>query len=193
MVLNNVVSRPIQKQKQVKLGSSILSNEVERYLFLNNSGQFLPKSVQVLKGTYNSSSNALQNLLTYHEYDNYGNLMEVAKEGGAHVLYLWGYDRQFPIAKIENTSKTILQNILGTLTDVDETDLSAINNLRNNTSFKESMITTYDYDPSFGIVSLIDPAGLEISFFYDSSGRLKMIKDDEGNIIEEYNYHYKGE
>ena len=55
------------------------------------------------------------------------------------------------------------------------------------------MITTYDYDPSFGIVSLIDPAGLEISFFYDSSGRLKMIKDDEGNIIEEYNYHYKGE
>ena len=119
--------------------------------------------------------------------------MEVAKEGGAHVLYLWGYDRQFPIAKIENTSKTILQNILGTLTDVDETDLSAINNLRNNTSFKESMITTYDYDPSFGIVSLIDPAGLEISFFYDSSGRLKMIKDDEGNIIEEYNYHYKGE
>ncbi|MCL6220150.1 hypothetical protein [Zunongwangia pacifica] len=193
MVLNNVVSGPIQKQKQVKLGSSILSNEVERYLFLNNSGQFLPKSVQVLKGTYNSSSNALQNLLTYHEYDNYGNLMEVAKEGGAHVLYLWGYDRQFPIAKIENTSKTILQNILGTLTDVDETDLSAINNLRNNTSFKESMITTYDYDPSVGIVSLIDPAGLEISFFYDSNGRLKMIKDDEGNIIEEYNYHYKGE
>ncbi|MFC6859193.1 hypothetical protein [Zunongwangia atlantica] len=193
MVLNNVVEQPIQKQKQVKSGNTVLSNEVERYLFLNNSGQFLPKNIQVLKGTYNSSSNPLRNLLTYHEYDNYGNLMEVAREGGSHILYLWGYNRQFPIAKIENTTKTILQNALGTLTNIDETDLVVINNLRNNTAFKESMITTYEYDPSVGIVGLRDPSGLETNFFYDTNGRLKVIKDNDGNIIEEYEYHYKGE
>ncbi len=193
MVIANVVSPPIQKQKEVMSGNTVLSNEVERFLYLEKSGQYLPKNIQLLKGAYSATDNPLRTILTYHEYDNFGNPLEVSKTGGAHIFYLWGYDRQFPIAKIENINKTILQNSLGTLSGIDETDFSAINNLRNNTSFKNSMITTYEYNPNFGLIGLTEPSGLKKTFFYDVNGRMKMIKDHEGNLLEEFKYHYKGE
>lgn len=54
-----------------------------------------------------------------------------------------------------------------------------------------AMMSTYTYDPSLGMTSQTDPSGHSTNYFYDSLGRLSYIKDQDGNIIKTFNYHYK--
>ncbi|HWK02145.1 MAG TPA: hypothetical protein VNS58_00845 [Puia sp.] len=56
-----------------------------------------------------------------------------------------------------------------------------------------ALMTTYTYKPLIGISSECD-ADNRVSYYeYDGAGRLKWIKDQDGNIIKTFNYHYKGE
>jgi len=55
----------------------------------------------------------------------------------------------------------------------------------------DALMTTYTYAPSVGITSLCDQAG-QISYYgYDALGRLKTVKDEDGNIIKTIEYHFK--
>ena len=53
------------------------------------------------------------------------------------------------------------------------------------------MITTYTCDPLIGVTSITDPKGYTIYYTYDSFGRLQHVKDAQGNIVSENEYHYK--
>jgi YD repeat-containing protein len=57
----------------------------------------------------------------------------------------------------------------------------------------DAKITTYTYKPLVGITSKTDTSGHTIYYEYDGFGRLKQIKDDSGNIIKHYEYHYQDE
>ena len=52
-------------------------------------------------------------------------------------------------------------------------------------------MTSYTYHVGWGITSLTDPNNQTIYYEYDSLGRLKVIKDSNGNIVKAINYHYK--
>jgi YD repeat-containing protein len=54
-----------------------------------------------------------------------------------------------------------------------------------------SSLTTYTYDLLMGITSVTDPNGKSTYYEYDTFGRLKLIRDDNNNIINQYTYHYK--
>lgn len=54
-----------------------------------------------------------------------------------------------------------------------------------------SEITTYTYKPLIGLTSTTDPKGMTTYYEYDSFQRLKYIKDQNGNILKSYDYHYK--
>jgi YD repeat-containing protein len=54
----------------------------------------------------------------------------------------------------------------------------------------DAMMTTYTYDPLVGMTSQTDPAGVTIYYEYDDFGRLKNILDDEGNLVQQMEYHY---
>ncbi|NMB63292.1 MAG: hypothetical protein GYA16_00310 [Spirochaetes bacterium] len=54
-----------------------------------------------------------------------------------------------------------------------------------------ALMNTYTYDPLIGITSETDPNGRTIYYEYDGFGRLRYIRDNEKNIIQEYKYHYK--
>jgi len=53
-----------------------------------------------------------------------------------------------------------------------------------------SIMVTYTYDPLLGITSKTDEKGNVLYYEYDDFQRLKSTRDLNGNIIEEYNYHY---
>jgi YD repeat-containing protein len=54
----------------------------------------------------------------------------------------------------------------------------------------DAQLTTYTYKPLVGVTSITDPDNKTRTYEYDGFGRLKQIKDHNGNIIEHYNYHY---
>lgn len=52
-------------------------------------------------------------------------------------------------------------------------------------------MSTYTYKPLIGMTSFMDATGLLLKYEYDSSGRLKFIKDFQGNILKMYEYNYQ--
>ena len=109
--------------------------------------------------------------------------------------YLWGYNGQYPIAKIENAKYNDVQTALGfnntKMENLLESDFAAINNLRN--QLPNAIVTTYEYDPIIGIAEITDPRGQKMTYTYDEFNRLKTVLDNEFKLLQEYKYHYKSQ
>lgn len=56
-----------------------------------------------------------------------------------------------------------------------------------------AQMTTYTYAPLVGATTQCDVANRITYYFYDGLGRLSYVKDQDGNIIKTYQYHYKGQ
>lgn len=54
-----------------------------------------------------------------------------------------------------------------------------------------ALVTLYTYLPFTGLTSVTDPSGRKQMYGYDSCGRLLSVKDEDGNIVEQYEYHLK--
>jgi hypothetical protein len=85
-------------------------------------------------------------------------------------------------------------------TDASEQSLiSALDVFRNNSALSNYQISTYTYDPLIGVKSITPPSGIREIYVYDTSNRLKEVKqldkDAAGNpvykIVKEYKYNYK--
>ena len=131
-----------------------------------------------------------------YTYDAQGNIKEVTGTNGLKRSYLWGYRNMFPVAKIENASHAEVTAILGNdVTEIanasvlNNTHIALLNSLRQ--ALPDAMITIYIYKPLVGITSIIDPSGRVITYEYDEHGRLKQVKDDKENPLNEYEYHFR--
>lgn len=136
-------------------------------------------------------NNALEERVTYHAYTKYGQVREVSKTNGTHITYLWGYDYNYPVAKIENATygqvsaivnEAAIQSLSGTALE------NALHALRDN--LPEAMVSSYIYQPLVGVVQTTDPRGRNTYYKYDSMGRLKHVLDHDQHVLSENNYHY---
>ena len=147
----------------------------------------LPKEVKVGKGTITPETR-----IEFHKYDTYGNPLEVSKADGAHISYIYGYNKSLPVAKVTNATYANIETILGTnfsLTD----NLSAANETSLRNGLPNALISIYRYDPILGVISTTDEKGYEMTYEYDAFNRLKRVKDADGKILSENAYFYQNQ
>ncbi|PKD18023.1 hypothetical protein APR41_18085 [Salegentibacter salinarum] len=176
---------PIQTVTK-KNGSTIY---IKRNNYDDFHGQTLQSSLETQKG-----SGDMEERITYSDYDISGNPQEVSKTNGPNVIYIWGYEREYPVAKIENAFLTDVLNLvdINLLNDPSTSELIMKEELEKiRTGLPQSMVTTYTYKPLVGLTSITDPSGLVTTYNYDDFNRLRFIKDDDWKILKEYDYHYK--
>ncbi|SHM96821.1 RHS repeat protein [Flavobacterium chilense] len=192
-----VLQKTIRKTDQTP--EDLTSQEVLYDTFTKGSKTLiLPRAVQAIKGIQ-TTSNQFEEKIQFHDYDKFGNPIESSKKDDTHTVYLWGYNYTKPIAKIENATYSQVMNALGksnseTLEYIQNYSDNSLNTeiqkIRSNLG--SAMVTSYVYKPLVGITSVVDPKGTSISYEYDDLNRLKRIKDQDQNIIEEYCYGYNG-
>lgn len=54
----------------------------------------------------------------------------------------------------------------------------------------DASMTTYTYKPLIGITSESDPKNIMKTYEYDAQGRLRLIRDHDGNILKKFEYNY---
>ena len=117
-------------------------------------------------------------------------------------IYVWGYGGQYPIAVIDNMDGNTFQSLANLKTKIlqlqsyrkieTEDKCASLRSL--NASIRSMLpesahITTYTYDPYFGMTSETDDSNLGIIYTYDTFGRLTAKHDENYKKLEEYNYH----
>ncbi len=207
---NNVIKNPIEVVKYVD-GNAIEGTYTE-YDRVANS--FLPEEIYKLKKSDTDNFvSILENSGTRSDlfykiqdisYNDNGNVIEYHKENNESVYYIWGYRGQYPIIKIESSSSVIDNAFLQELIDDHDFTGSQVKaDIDADIAFikssiadigtmvtKSDMVSIYTYAPLIGKTSETAPNGLTTYYEYDSSGRLEFIKDNDGNILKQYDYHY---
>ncbi len=189
------IGQPIQQETYVDGELTA----IQRTNFSTTNHLTLPSSVEAIYEDGN-----LEERLTYHSYDAYGNPLEVSKPDGFHTMYIWGYNGQYPIAKIENasyegisTSASDLIETIKTISNIESTAAQEntlrdlFDEVRGDAYFQNAMITSYTYDPLIGVTSITDPKGDTTYYEYDELQRLEAVKDAEGHLLSTNVYNYK--
>ena len=201
----NRISEPVKTEKILMKTGSADKKLSELYLKYGNN--LLPSEVHYRIESGNIDINNTQDRkVRYSRYDNNGNIEEFIMENGTPVSIVWGYNKQFPIAKVEGLSYSIVQNYITDIVNKSNNDTTnciglsgcneatlrvSLNTFRKQSALSEAIITTYTYDPLIGITSITQPNGQVEYYKYDSAGRLELIYDKDLNIIKNMRYNYK--
>ncbi len=212
MVADNMIN-PIIKQTNT-LNGELLSTQITKYKDWDIDGDnvtndpddiLLPELIKSAKGII-TASNPLQDKIEFVKYDEQGRVLEVKQADGMPISYVWGYNNEYPIAKIENATYSQVSSQVSNLQSksnldndncldsesCDEKNLrTALVNLR--VSLPDAMVSTYTYDPLIGVTSMTDPKGYTVYYVYDELNRLKQVKNAKGDIVSQNEYHYKGQ
>ena len=198
MVTANRLTEVLQSKVYKK--NELLSNRKNTYMTWGS--KILPARIETAKG-----SNGLETRIKFHSYYSNGNLKEVSQKDGTSTIYIWGYNGKHVVAKIDNATykigdpniitssqESLINNVISAAnneyTSVDENNLrTKLELLRS--GFPKAQITSYTYDPLIGVTSITDPRGRTVFYEYDEFNRLKFVKDQEGNILNENQYNYK--
>lgn len=198
--LNNSNMIGIPLRTDTYRGTEKLGEEKTQYAKdAYTSNLLLPKYIWAKKGT--DVNAVLEKKITFDLYDDKGNLKQYTTELGQPVSIVWGYNKTLPIAKVEGLAYSSipatklneaisLSNATGT-NYVEANLLAKLDELRAETALDNSFITTYTYKPLIGISTVKDPKGDKLTYTYDFFNRLEFVKDLNGKIVNQYEYHYK--
>lgn len=140
-----------------------------------------------------------------------GRLVEFQRVDNLESCQVWGYNNSLRVVQATNVGYDILANALSaTLSGMGYADMDELldyvksvdpigmdeweqfnTTLRNQSTLQGAQVTTYSYNPMNGMTSQTDPNGRTIYYEYDDFGRLKSVRDNEGDLISEHTYHYQ--
>ena len=161
-----------------------------------------------------SVGNAPLEIRAKYTYDNGCNVRSVMIDG-KETIYIWSYNSQYPIAKIEGLTFADIRNAIGQIENsqypkempITDRALRALDEMRSETDQNKistfittirkkvnelgGYITTYTYKPLVGITSETLPNGMKTTYKYDGFGRLTKVLDHNGSVISTNSYNYK--
>lgn len=175
-------------------GSTKLLEKHIKYSKSSLTGNLLlPIAIYTRKGDGNIDISATTDRkLQFTRYDTKGNILEYLNEGDIPVSIIWGYNSQYPIAKIQNALYSSLSSYISSLQTSSNSGTltqSSFTSLR--TAFPNALIETYTYLPLVGPISSISIKEDLTTFEYDDFLRLKFVRDKFGKIVSENNYRFK--
>jgi hypothetical protein len=213
LIEKNMIAEPIKTI--VKRNGIIVSGECKDYQMPDSIP--LLKSLYKIKNTtnkYSSTPTISGDTIDYKAkiykegevktYDTNLNPEYVRLNDTQDRIYVWGYGGRYPIAVIDNMNGTTFQSKTNLKTKIlelqsyrkidSEDDCASLRSL--NADIRALLppsahITTYTYDPYFGMTSETDNSNLGVIYTYDSFGRLTAKYDENYKKLEEYNYHLK--
>ncbi len=107
----NRIAEPVKVESFIKKGTNPEEKLVERNTIYSSSGtNYLPSTIQTAK-----DGGSLEDRVLYTYHTASGNVKEVHKADGAETVYLWGYNKQYPIAKIDNATFSEVESAIATL------------------------------------------------------------------------------
>jgi len=204
LIKRNMVSEPISVTKTLKKNGSndILFLDAIKFDYQIMNDLPLIKDVKKLNISAPININSInfdsdtnfEIRESYTHYDDFGNPVHVIKDNSKHTTYLWGYKGQHLIAEIKDEP---YNNIfwkfgydLGYLSQRSNPDMAKIRNILNPNKYSNTLVSTYSYLPLVGMLQSTDTKGQSTYYSYDKYGRLKHIKDNNQDYLNEYKYHY---
>ncbi len=130
------------------------------------------------------------------EYDDYHNPVYIIRNNTEHTVYIWGYNGMYPVAEISGATLDEVLTALGqpgnkkylsVLASASKPDMLLIGMLRN--KLPEAHIRQFAYKPLVGLEKSTDAAGKNMTYSYDSSGRLIKIVN-QSYSVQAFDYQY---
>jgi hypothetical protein len=185
---------------------SILSAKLSTYQYTNN--MYLPsqeytlsKNTPINKNAFSRYTGGVVNAsydfpdLSFESYDSKGNFTSVLEKETNRTIYIWSYNYQYLVAKIQNATLSEIK-ACGVDPEVYGATLNPNMNLLNSLRqfLPQAMITTYQYSPLKGMTSQTDYQGITTFYTYDDYGRLEesyIMEGDVKKILRRHDYHFR--
>jgi hypothetical protein len=165
---------------QFELDASNLIVLRKTFLWNRDKGAFVGTS----DGSTFGGGYELQNHFT--KYDSQGRILEAVDKAGVYTSLLWGHNNTLPIVKGDGISHA---NLSAAFAASQGANFEA--DIRNHTNTADGFVSTYQHNPLVGVLEQGDPNSLNTSFVYDENYRLHHIKDDDGNVVQQYDYNFE--
>ena len=197
LIYNHIIAKPIDVRTYN--GTRLISGEQTKY---NDYGQ--PTDLYNFESSATDIAFSTTNPFTFtHKqtiaYDAYKKPIKVNSDNDIYTHYIWGYNKQYPVAKIVTPLDTTISIIVEDISLSKSDLLASIKNdvlyLKGLLPFKNKVnyqVTIYTYKPLVGMTSQTDPTGITTYFQYDSFGRLEFVKDHDEKLLKKNVYHYSG-
>lgn len=188
------IATPIRTESIVKAktGGAELSKVTNATQFKNWGNNIItPELVQTA-----TNNNPLETETQFISYDNNGNPTEVVEKDGLRVAYLWGYNNEYPVARVVgsdyNTVKGFvnLTMLANAYQHTDQQIRTELQKIRTGLVSTSASVTTYTYKQLVGMSSQSDANGRVTYYEYDGMARLSLVRDHDNNILKKISYDY---
>lgn len=218
MYERNMISTPLEIITKNK--SAVIKAQVNLFRQDASNGNIIPTEQKALEAitpltNYRNLSIAssvtmdsrLSTNVIFTRFNSKGNLSEYSKSDGINTVVLWGYNNQYPIARIigatyDDVKNALTQTLIDNLESSITPDVAYIYmKLSQSITGKPILVYTYTYKPLIGMLTSTDPSGITTYYDYDSFGRLKetyiykdgIVSPANKQIIQSYGYHYQNQ
>ncbi|QRY58005.1 DUF5977 domain-containing protein [Sphingobacterium siyangense] len=192
----NIIAPVIENKEYLIDGQNqhkLIRGTKTEFSLWNQGTQYLPRTDSVYRkeGYY-------EPYINYLSYSNTGNLQSVQKVNGPTTSYIWSYQNEYPVIKVENAKYEDIESVLGgsNLLKVfsgqnpdQQTIKAKVDQLKS--SFPEAQVESYSYSPLVGMTSNTNMRGTIESYGYDGFQRLKHVQDHKGYVLRSYDYKYR--